>query len=86
MKIVDDFLAQDDFYELQLFMMGGEFYWHYNYAIDYLPPHGKVDENKFQFIHLFYIANAPSSPFLDRLKPIIEKIRVVINFNYFTRQ
>ena len=36
MKIEDDFLAQDDFYELQTFMVGPEpaLPWYYNSIID----------------------------------------------------
>ena len=52
MKIEDDFLDQDDFYELQTFMVGPKptLPWYYNSIID-----SDDDVDKFQFTHLFLV-------------------------------
>ena len=94
MKIVDDFLAQDDFYELQTFMVGpepghtrvrgGSCPWYYNSIIDSVD-----DVDKFQFIHLFYTDWVPISTVIDRLTPIMNKINPLsfwrIKANLLTR-
>ena len=63
MKIEDDFLAQDSFYELQTFMVGPEpaLPWYYNSIID-----SADDVDKFQFTHLFYTDWVPISCILCR--------------------
>jgi len=71
-KIEDNFLDQNVFGELQTLMMGVEIYWHYRPTIDY-----QDDVNKFQFIHIFYGNGAQSSPFCEKLNPILEIIKPV---------
>ena len=72
MKIVDDFLAQDDFYELQTFMVEPEpaLPWYYNSIID-----SADDVDKFQFVHSFYRDNSIQTPFLEELFPILDILR-----------
>ena len=83
MKIVDDFLAQDDFYELQTFMRG-PLPWYYNSMIDFVD-----DVDKFQFIHLFYDNWAPNTDYIKILNPILIKIEPIslwrIKANLLTR-
>ena len=50
MKIVDNFVDQDKFDELQNLLMGNTFPWFYSDGID-----SKEDKNKFQFYQLCYI-------------------------------
>ena len=84
MKIEDNFLEQKDFDELQPLIMGNEFSWYYLPLIDYVD-----DVDKFQFNHEFYYTNAPTSPFLEILVPIIDKIESMslwrIKANLLTR-
>ena len=69
MKIEDNFLDQDDFYELQTHMMGSDLAWFYKPNIDYTD-----DVEKFQFIHLFYGFLLSVSQNIMILDPIINKI------------
>ena len=90
MVIIDDFLEQKDFDELQFHVMsgkkfkGGEFSWFYRTVIDY-----KDDEDKYQFIHSFYEKSAPMSQFIEILTPIINSIDAIslfrIKANLLTR-
>jgi len=86
MKIVDDFLDQDDFYELQTFMVEPEpaLPWYYNSIID-----SADDVDKFQFTHLFYTDWVPISSSMKILNPILIKIDPIklwrIKANLLTR-
>ena len=87
MKIEDNFLEQKDFDELQSFIMSVNFDWHYGesqvYPVGELNSDGKiiypkeVDKNKFQFVHPFYEASQPTSPFMNKLNPILELIQPI---------
>ena len=75
MKIVDDFLDQKEFDNLQAFMMGLKFSWNYNSTIDY-----SDDLNKFQFVHVFYDRfknknNERDMDFFKALNPIIQTMQ-----------
>ena len=84
MKIEDNFLEQKDFNKLQNFMMGHNFTWYYWNIID-----TDEDVDDFQFVHSFYFNHAPTSPFLEILAPIINKINSItlgkIKANLLTR-
>ena len=88
MKIEDDFLDQREFDKLQTLMMGALLDWHYADGIDFgvLDSDGKiiypneVDKNKFQFAHIFYFQQAPSSPFCENLAPMIDKLNALSLF------
>ena len=69
MKIEDNFLDQKEFDNLQIVIMGEIFTWNYITRID-----SGDDVDKFQFTHMFYFNNAPTSPFLEIITPIINKI------------
>ena len=60
MKIIDDFLPQEDLKEIQNTMLGPDFAWYYNPSIDYIE-----EEDKFQFVHMLYGYNRPQSNFYD---------------------
>ena len=69
MKIEDNFLDQKDFEELQKFLMGNMFPWYYNSIIDFYE-----DEDKYQFIHVFYDNYAPTSSVIENINPILAKV------------
>jgi len=72
MIIEDNFLDQEKFDELQIFMMGEWLNWHYQKTID-------IEEvvGRYQFIHMFYINHSPTSPSIEKISPIIEKIKPI---------
>ena len=84
MEIIDDFLEQKVFDELQTLMMGDDFAWYFNKVID-----NQTDLDKFQFVHTFYKNFVPHSTSLDRLSPIIIEINPLslwrIKANLLTR-
>ena len=84
MEIIDNFLEQKDFDELQTIIMGSEFNWVYRTTIDY-----ENDVDKYQFIHGFYEKCFPISPVIEILNPIINTIDVYallrIKANLLTR-
>jgi len=73
MKVVDDFLKQNDFDFLQSQLIGQdqiEFPWFYSDSIDHLGE----EKNKFQFTHTFYNSNRPTSSFFREFESIFEKV------------
>ena len=72
MKIEDNFLEKKEFDELQTLIMGSDIAWYFNKVID-----DKTDLNKFQFTHTFYKDFNSHSAFLERLTPIIKKIKII---------
>ncbi len=99
MKIEDNFLNQEEFDELQSFIMSVTFDWHYGesqvYPVGELNSDGKiiypkeVDKNKFQFVHMFYHAHTPHSQQIEILSPIMKIIQPIslirIKANLLTR-
>ncbi len=89
MKIEDNFLDQENFDKLQNIMIGGNGWtkklpWYYSDVIDF-----SEDENKFQFVHTFFISGVELSQNVDILEPIVNKIKPVsiyrIKANLLTR-
>ena len=73
MKIVDDFLEQNDFDFLQNQMIGQEmvdFPWFYTENIEIT----EEEKNTFQFTHMFFYANKPTSHFFGEFESIFEKV------------
>ena len=69
MKVEDNFLVKEDFDELQNFFMGDMLPWYYNSTIDFVD-----DEDKYQFIHLFYDAYVSQSAHIEIINPLLSKI------------
>ena len=84
MKIIDNFLDQKNFDELQNAIMGENFAWFYNDVID-----SNDDIDKYQFIHTFYTNYVPTSNNIKTINPILNKIGPVsllrIKANLLTR-
>ena len=77
MEIKDNFLNQEDFIELQTFMMGSECSWFFNpYIVEDINPKNK----EFQFTHTFYIKDFPHSPKVDRMFSLMNTINPVSIF------
>ena len=98
MKIIDNFLDQENFDKIQTLMMGQELSWYYLDGKDtekgILFEHNDSDSeeenrNKFMFFHMFYIGDVPFSPFIEQIKPILEVIKPLslwrIKANLLTR-
>ena len=69
MEIVDEFLDQEIFDELQTFLMNNQIPWHYKDSIDY-----PGEKNGFQFEHLFYNNIAPCSANFNIVIPTLNMI------------
>ena len=70
-EIKDNLLEEKEFNELQNAITGPAFPWFYLPIIDFAED--KKDQDKFQFIHLFY-ENEPTSSATEILNPVINKI------------
>lgn len=68
--IIDNFIDQQSFQNLKNTMLGDNFCWNYNQAIDYAD-----DKDKFQFTHSFYKESGPSSFFYDTIIPVLRRIK-----------
>lgn len=68
MKIQDDFLDLKEFLEIQSNIMHGDFAWFFSDGIDF------NGDNKFQLCHTLYASGQPTSPYFERIKPILKKI------------
>ena len=75
MKIIDNFLSDDDFVKLQSVMFSDAFPWYYvNHKVMDKEDYGFDPKYNFQFVHNFYKDYAPRSAHYDLLIPLIEKI------------
>ena len=70
-KVIDNFLPEDEFKKIQDILTGFYFPWFYN---DYVN-NEEDDEKNFQFVHLFY-NKFRTSDFLSVLAPLIEKLNM----------
>ena len=71
-KVIDNFLKEDDFKKIQDIFMSSHIPWHYNnYVIS--PEHKKSSEH-YQFIHPFYIKSCVQSNFYVDLFPILDNL------------
>ena len=70
MEILDDFLDQKEFNEIQTLMMSPEFPWFFAGAID---TETEADEgiDKFQLTHMFHFDFSPQSLFCEKMRTIL---------------
>ena len=77
-EVIDNFLDEEDFESLvSLFREDAtcmEMPWFFQTNIAY---ENVVEDNLFYMIHVFYEHNLPSSPFYDKLVPLLEKLKAV---------
>jgi len=72
MKIIDDFLSQQDFDILKQFILGDSFTWHLNDSIA-KQKHGL---DQFQFVHTFFDISKPSlQNYSNFLNPLFNKLQ-----------
>ena len=78
-SIVDNLADQKTIDNLQSLMLNPDapmkntsFPWYYQPVIDFAD-----EEDKFQFTHMFYIEQTPTSEFVENLNPILEIIRPI---------
>tara|TARA_R110000850_G_scaffold32876_1_gene90260 strand:- start:1038 stop:1511 length:474 start_codon:yes stop_codon:yes gene_type:complete len=69
MKIVDNFLTNDEFENIKNILMGDDFPWYFN---DYITD--EKDTNNFYFTHLFYNSMDIKSNFFYLFKNFLDKI------------
>ena len=73
MKIIDNFLPEEIFKQIQNIMMGDEFPWYYNKDIDNL----NEDNKKFQFTHAVIVPEfAQVSNTINMLYPLFSSIGI----------
>ena len=73
MEVIDNFLSEDDFLDLQSLLLGEYFPWYYN---DYvLTTPSNFTSLNYQFIHLFY-KDGIKSPLYLSVEPFITKLKV----------
>jgi len=73
MRIIDNFIDKNKFYEIGNLMMSEDFPWFFSGTIDT----ARDDDegiDKFQFVHMFHADHSPQSSFCDQLIPIIDII------------
>lgn len=83
-EIIDDFLNEDDFNKIQLFIMQQDFPWYFYDAVGYLE-----DNENYLFTHSVFENNQiNSSEVFNRIKPIIDKLDIKalirVKLNMFT--
>lgn len=74
MKIIDNFLAKEDFLKIQQLMLSKEFSWYFQHGVNKLD--SDIDINDYQFTHVFYMDNVVRSHMLDMLQPLISKLKI----------
>ena len=80
MKIIDNFLPDQEFLDLQNTLMGSNMTWFYCPSI-LQNDKGQENLEKFQFTHMFYVSGKKVSPFF----PIIENLLKKINYQEMFR-
>ena len=78
MEVIDNFLPEDDFINLQSFLLGEYFPWYYNDYVLKIPPYSSSNANaytNYQFIHLIY-KDGVKSPVYFCVEPFITKLKV----------
>jgi hypothetical protein len=83
--LIDNFLPEEEFQKIRGFIMGDCFDhsypslpWYYGKVLsenikDFSSPSCNEDDN-YQFSHVFYVADAPTSALIQNLQPLIESM------------
>jgi hypothetical protein len=70
-RIIDNFLDKEIFYQIQSVLLGSYFPWYFNSGV--VTNHDD-DLNNYQFTHCFYSKFLPTSDFFKTLEPAIEAL------------
>ena len=73
-EVIDNFLEKQDFESIKNLIMGPYFPWYYR---DGVVKKENDKKDQFQFSHLFYTDNLPTSPLFNELSPILLKINAI---------
>ena len=73
-EVIDNFLEKQDFESIKNLIMGPDFPWYYR---DGVVKKENDKKDQFQFSHLFYTNNLPTSTHLNELSPILLKINAI---------
>ena len=82
MKVIDNFLSEEDFGEIEKVLMGANFAWHYNNFVAHEDIGADLEECNFQFTHAFYMPDvevgyqAVYSQHFHVLFPILQKLPI----------
>ena len=71
-EVIDNFLDESDFKNIQEIMLGDNFPWYYNTGV--VKAEDDNIKNQYQLIHMFYSNDVPRSSYFDILAPLIYKI------------
>ena len=71
MKVIDNFLEQNEFLNIKNYLESDTFEWYYN---NYVISENNLEEN-FQFIHFFYKNYSPTTSRANIILPIINKLK-----------
>mgnify|MGYP003147354189 CR=1 FL=1 len=72
MKIIDNFLPQEEFNKIQNIIMGEQFnYFYKNYVTS------PEDTDYFYFAHELYKDNVPQSDYINLLQPLFTKLKIL---------
>lgn len=72
-KVIDNFLNENDFKNIQKLMLSEQFPWYYSGLIS----DSRIDDGDFYFVHKFFEDNEPRSSFFKMMYPIINKINPI---------
>jgi len=82
-EVIDNFLSEEDFIEVEKLLMGANFAWHFNNLVVYGDDEESVPkEDNFQFTHAFYTPDieagyeAVNSQHFPVLFPILKKLPI----------
>ncbi|WLW37349.1 DNA endonuclease V [Synechococcus phage S-RS29] len=86
-KIIDDFLSEEDFLTIKDTLMAPHFPWYASIVVN--PEHSTDELNNVQFVHEFYKYMKPLSKVFDTFGCVLEKINPVallrVKANFVTR-
>ena len=78
MKVIDNFLPEEDFKVIQQYFFSNSFTWNYNNNI----ANHRQGLDQFQFVHLFFDIKQPS---LNNWSPFLQPILTKLNAKYIFR-
>ena len=87
-KIVDNFLREDDFKKLKEVVFSGEFTWNWLDGVSFHKDSPNLDDDKRHLsylVHVLYLGPGSLSPLFNLFTPILEKYRYNFNIKSLVR-